>query len=172
MAQGMGRRNIGAMQDNKPKTQQDRELASKVLAFNLDVMRKGRTKVKSVEELQERFDNYLFQCVDAGLPPTVEGLALISGWCRQDFYKVSNGEFSAQYSDTIKKARDYVCNYDASMATLGKVSAPVYIFRAKNFYDMKDTQDIQLTPNITQKVPENVEEIIDKLPERTESASE
>ena len=58
------------------------------------------------------------------------------------------------------------------MAILGKINAPIYIFRSKNFYDMKDTQDIQVTPNISQQVPENVEEIIDKLPDRTDSDSE
>lgn len=34
---------------------------------------------------------------------------------------------------------------------------------------MKDTQDIQVTPNINAQVPDNAEEIIDKLPERTAS---
>ena len=168
----MGRRNIGVMNDNKPKSQQERELASKVLDFNLNVMRQGRTKPKSVEELQERFENYLIQCADAGLPPTVEGLALISGWCRSTFYDIANGKMCTQYTDTINNAKDYVCNYDASMAILGKINAPIYIFRSKNFYDMKDTQDIQVTPNVSKQVPENVEEIIDKLPERINSASE
>lgn len=167
----MGRRNIGALQDNKPKTDKDRELARKVLTFNLEVMKMGHDKPKSVEELEDRFAVYLMRCAQEGMPPTVEGLALCSGWCRGTFYEIAQGNQSPQYSDTIKKAKDYVCNYDASMANLNKVNAPIYIFRAKNFYDMKDVQEIKAGPINDATKPNNENEILTAMPELPESNS-
>ena len=167
----MGRRNIGALQDNKPKTDKERELAKKVLKFNLDVMLIGNEKPKSVQELQDRFTAYFQKCVDEGMPPTVEGLALVSGWCRSTFYDIAEGKVNVQFSDTIKKAKDYVCNYDALMATLGKVNAPVYIFRSKNFYDMKDVQEIKAGPTADVTKPQNEQDILNAMPELPESSS-
>lgn len=161
----MGRRNIGSLQDNKPKSDAERELAKKVLKFNLDIMSIGRDKPKSVEELQDRFTSYFEQCIDKGMPPTIEGLALCSGWCRSTFYDIGEGKQSPQFADTIKKAKDYVCNYDASMASIGKVNAPIYIFRAKNFYDMKDVQEVKAGPIQDPTRPKNEQEILEALPE-------
>lgn len=167
----MGRRNIGALQDNKPKTDKERELAKKVLKFNLDIMLIGNEKPKSVQELQDRFTAYFQKCVDEGMPPTVEGLALVSGWCRSTFYDIAEGKVNVQFSDTIKKAKDYVCNYDAAMATLGKVNAPIYIFRSKNFYDMKDVQEIKAGPIGDVTRPQNEQDILNAMPELPDSSS-
>ena len=167
----MGRRNIGALQDNKPKTDKDRELAKKVLKFNLKVMQMGHDKPNSVEELEDRFIDYLSMCSDEGMPPTVEGLALCSGWCRSTFYDIAERKVNVEFSDTIKKAKDYVCNYDASMATLNKVNAPIYIFRAKNFYDMKDVQEIKAGPINDPTKPNNESDILNSMPELPESSS-
>ena len=161
----MGRRNIGAMQDNKPKSNKERELASKVLKFNLDVMNAGRIKPKTPEELQDRFVNYFLQCIEQGMPPTVEGLALVSGWCRSTFYDIEQGKVNVVFSNTIKRAKDYVCNYDASMANLNKINAAIYCFRAKNFYDMKDVQEIKAVPVQDPTIPTNETEIMEALPE-------
>ena len=167
----MGRRNIGALHDNKPKTDKDREIAKKVLTFNLEVMKMGHDKPKSVEELEDRFTDYLMKCSQEGMPPTVEGLALCSGWCRSDFYDIAKGVRHLEFSDTIKRAKDYVCNYDASMATLNKVNAPVYIFRAKNFYDMKDVQEIKAGPATDSTKPDNENDILNSMPELPEGSA-
>ena len=36
---------------------------------------------------------------------------------------------------------------DAELAQEGKIQPVVYMFRAKNYYGMKDQQDVVLTPN-------------------------
>lgn len=167
----MGRRNIGALHDNKPKTDKDKELAKKVLTFNLKVMQLGHDKPKSPEELADRFDDYLSMCAQEGMPPTVEGLALCSGWARTTFYEIEQGKYNVEFTNTIKKAKDYVCNYDASMATLNKVNAPIYIFRAKNFYDMKDVQEIKAGPMNDPTKPNNENDILNAMPELPESKS-
>lgn len=52
------------------------------------------------------------------------------------------------------------------MVANGKIPAPVYIFRSKNYYGMKDVQEVKVEANQNSQIPENAEEIIDKLPER------
>ncbi len=162
---------IGALHDNKPKTDKDRELAKKVLKFNLKVMQLGHDKPKSPEELENRFTDYLTMCADEGMPPTVEGLALCSGWARQSFYEIEQGKYNLQFTDIVKKAKDYVCNYDSSMANLNKLNAPIYIFRAKNFYDMKDVQEIKAGPVTDPTKPNNENDILNAMPELPEGST-
>lgn len=66
----MGRRNIGAIQDNKIK---DKEFAQRILGLCLEARKLGKLgKPKTVEELETRIDDYMEKCFLAGLPPTVE----------------------------------------------------------------------------------------------------
>lgn len=163
----MGRRNIGALQNNQPKTPEEISQAKSVLQFILD-LKKNRafiSKPKDPEELEQRFIHYFEKCSTEGLPPTFEGLSLVSGWCYSTFYDISEGKQSQQFTDTIKKAKDVCQMYDAQMATNGKVLAPVYIFRAKNFYGMRDEQKIQVEATPGADKPTNVEDIVNALPE-------
>ena len=73
-------------------------------------------------------------------------------------------------TDIIKKAKDYSATYDAEMVANGKIPAPVYIFRSKNYYGMKDVQEVKVEANQNSQIPENAEEIIDKLPERSSAS--
>ena len=165
-----GRHNIGAMQNNIIR---DRNLTAKVLALNLKTYHIGDTKAKTPEELQDRFNQYLQLCADAGLPPTVEGLILISGYPKSTFWEISQGIYHAELSDTVKRAKNYIQNYDAMMATMNKVNAAVYCFRSKNFYDMKDVQEIKAGPIEDATKPTNATDILNALPETPiSSASE
>lgn len=66
----MGRRNIGAIQDNKIK---DVEFAQKALALCMEARKLGQLgKPQTVEEMEKRIDLYMEKCFEAGLPPTVE----------------------------------------------------------------------------------------------------
>jgi hypothetical protein len=47
----------------------------------------------------------------------------------------------------IKNAKQIIAGIDAKLAAEGKIPQVVYIFRAKNFYGMKDQQDVIVTPN-------------------------
>lgn len=157
-----GNHNIGALHNNIVK---NKELTSKVLALGLVARNMGKTKAETAQELQNRFDDYLKECVDYGLPPTVEGLVLISGYPRSSFWEIAQGLYHPELSDTVKKAKDYIQNYDATMATMNKVNAAVYCFRAKNFYDMKDVQEIKAGPIEDVTKPNNATDILNALPE-------
>ena len=47
----------------------------------------------------------------------------------------------------IKKAKEILASLDAELVSRGKIPQITYIFRAKNFFGMKDVQDYILTPN-------------------------
>lgn len=158
----MGRRNIGALQNNIVS---DKNLTAKVLALGLVARNMGKAKAQTAVELQNRFDDYLQECANYALPPTVEGLVLISGYPKSSFWEIAQGIHHPDLTDTIKIAKDYIQNYDATMATMNKVNAAVYCFRAKNFYDMKDVQEIKAGPIEDVTKPNNAADILNSLPE-------
>ena len=145
-------------------------LAQQIMKFNLLVMRTFEGKADSPEELANRFATYFEMCLEHGRIPTVEGLALVSGFSRSYFYDIAQGNFRPDISDIVKKAKDYIATYDAEMVANGKIPAPVYIFRSKNYYGMKDVQEVKVEANQNSQIPENAEEIIDKLPERNSAS--
>ena len=49
--------------------------------------------------------------------------------------------------DLIKKAKGFIASFESEMVTEGKINPVVYIFRAKNYFGMKDQQEVVLTPN-------------------------
>lgn len=165
----MGRRNIGAL-NHAEITEDNLTLAQQIMKFNLLVMRTFEGKADSPEELANRFATYFEMCLEHGRIPTVEGLALVSGYARSSFYDIANGTFRKDITDIIKKAKDYIATYDAEMVANGKIPAPVYIFRSKNYYGMKDVQEVKVEANQNSQIPENAEEIIDKLPERNSAS--
>lgn len=162
---GQGKSNIGALQNNKPQTPEQFETSKNVLTFLLNLKINNPGKPKTPEELEQRFIDYFQKCSTEGLPPTIEGLALVSGWCRSTFYDIAEGKVSKEFSDTIKAAKDYVCSYDSMMAAAGKVQPATYIFRAKNFYNMTDEQKIQIEAQPGADTPQNTEDILNALPE-------
>ena len=51
------------------------------------------------------------------------------------------------------------------------IPASVYQFRAKNFYGMKDVQEVTVAPK-TDLEPENVSEILEQIPDQLETGNE
>lgn len=167
----MGRRNIGAMQTYEDVPKDD---VRKNFDFTLAVADINKGRVQSPEELSDRFEELFNIAAEQGMLPRYEHLALVSGLPRSTFYEYGNEKSpyapNNGYLDIIKKAKLIIASMEAGLATTGKIPAPVYIFREKNYSGMKDTQDIQVTPNQNSQIPENAEEIIDKLPERNSAS--
>lgn len=68
----------------------------------------------------------------------------------------------------MKTAKDIIKQYDAAVATNGMMPASVYQFRAKNFYGMKDVQEINVAPK-TDLEPETASEILQEIPDQLEA---
>lgn len=108
-------------------------------------------KVKSLNELNERLGFFFTECFSTGEIPTVEKMCLAIGYDRQTVWRWETGEavseLGASAGDVVKKAKSFLATFESEMVTEGKINPVVYIFRAKNFFGMKDVQDYILTPN-------------------------
>lgn len=103
--------------------------------------------VKNEKEAEERTDDYIRNCIERGLRPTVEGWALALGTTRSSLWDWETGRRHGPLSaDFVKKAKEIFSAFDAEMVSQGKLNPVTYIFRSKNYYGMKDQQDIVVTP--------------------------
>lgn len=157
------RRGIGAMQDNSC---QDGEFVSRALALNLQIRQLGlRGKPQTQQEMQDRITEYFSLCQQAQLNPTVEGLALAVDYDRRSLFDIQTGKGKLAFSDIIKKAKDFIANYDAILAASNKMNSAVYCFRSKNFYGMKDQVQIEAISNQSGDTPKDANGILEELPE-------
>lgn len=103
----------------------------------------GSPKVKDDEDCRQRIIAFFEYYKQSGGLPTMEKLSLALGATPQtlwdwDVRKTKGSE----RSELIKAAKICISAIDADLALLGYIDKVVYIFRAKNYYGMKDTQDI------------------------------
>ena len=127
---------------------EDKALISKLLTEALDAY--NQTKVSNDEELAERFNAYFHKCAETGQIPTVEEMAMYTGYAQStvwDWETGRRGGFSPQTADIVKKAKEYLKTFDAKLVISGMENPIVYFFRAKNYYSMSDKQEIVITPN-------------------------
>lgn len=107
----------------------------------------NRPIVKSDEECAERLNDYFRQCNEEGQIPTVEDMCLALGTVRRTVWDWENGTgCSSARTNMIKKAKEILAGIDAKLVSMGKIPQVTYIFRAKNFFGMKDQQDLVVTP--------------------------
>lgn len=161
----MGRRNIGAMQnrDNIPKDD-----VKKALGFSMKVAKLCPDRVQSPEELADRFDALFEMAYQEGVLPRYEHLVLVSGLPKSTFYdygsETSTSNVAHTYLDIIKRAKSLISASEANLAATGKIPAPVYIFREKNYGGLRDVQEIQAT-NTYNTDPKDPEEVVAALPD-------
>lgn len=163
----MGKSDIGKMHnfDNIPEDTKRLAMRRTLLARKLDT---GRCT--SPEELAQRFNLLFEKCYEEGFIPNVEMLALASGWDRRSLWDIENGvsHKGDGMSDIIKKAKEYIGSIEASLALDGEINPTVYIFRAKNYQGLSDKQEIEVKPVIDNNIPDNVDDIINSIPELKE----
>lgn len=102
--------------------------------------------VKSDEEAEERISQYFVECAEDGRRPTVEEMCLALGATRQTVFKWETGELKTISSNIVKKAKEIISSFDAAAVSENKLNPVTYFFRAKNYYGMKDQQDINIAP--------------------------
>jgi hypothetical protein len=157
------RRGIGAIHDNSC---QDGEFVSKALSLNLKIRELGlRGKPQTQQEMQDRITEYFTLCQQAQLNPTVEGLALAVDYDRKSLFDIQTGKGKLAFSDIVKKAKDFIANYDAILAASNKMNSAVYCFRSKNFYGMKDQVQIEAVSNQSGDIPNQSGVDLAELPE-------
>lgn len=107
----------------------------------------GAVKAVTAEEVEQRTTEYFRYCIENNDRPMVESYALALGYDRRTIWKWEQGNDAR--SDVIKKAKEFISSYDAYMVSDGKLNPVTWIFRAKNYYGMKDQTDITIEPRQT-----------------------
>lgn len=108
----------------------------------------GKKPVKSDEECAERLEEFFDTLAKTGELPSVEKMALALGVTRQAMWNWENGlRCSAERTEMIKRAKEILAAMDAELVSRNKIPQVTYIFRAKNFFGMKDQTDVVVTPN-------------------------
>lgn len=117
----------------------------------------------SDEEFGERIEQYFEECTAEGIIPKWETLGLALGINRSTAWAIANGQKgSPMRQRMMQRAKDILAAIDAELVQTGKINPVVWIFRAKNFYDMKDTQDVVVTPKQPLGEMQTTEELADK----------
>ena len=121
------------------------------------------TPCKSDEEFAERIEAYFQECAEEGIIPKWETIGLALGIGRAEAWNIATGrKGSPARQRMMQRAKDILAAIDAELVTTGKVNPVVWIFRAKNFYDMKDTQDVVVTPKQPLGEQQTTEELAEK----------
>ena len=107
----------------------------------------GLPIVRSDDECRERLYWFFDTCEKTGQLPTVEKMVMSLGSVKQTVWQWEHADGCSQRrADLIKKAKEFIASFEAEMVTEGKINPVVYIFRAKNYFGMKDQQDVVLKP--------------------------
>lgn len=95
-----------------------------------------------IDVLEERIQDYFFECKDKEDIPTISGLAVHLDTSRET---LMNYEHKEKYFDTIKRAKDKVVALQEQLAMKGKINPTVWIFSAKNNLGYADKQELDHT---------------------------
>lgn len=115
--------------------------------------------INSDQEVEDRINLYFNYSLQEGLRPNIEGLALAIGVSRSTLWDWETGRrrdlADSTRADIVKKAKDYIAYMLSDGVMDGKINPVTWIFYAKNYFGMKDTQDINLIPttSTTDTVP-------------------
>lgn len=143
-----GINNFGNNAKELVKTEEQRAVARQLLGEALHSYR--MPKVKNDEELAQRIDEYFQKCAENAQVPTVEEMALHTGYTLKTLWEWQSGRrkgFSSETKEIVEKAKEFLKTFDAKMAVAGSLNFLTYCFRAKNYYGMVDKQEVMLTPN-------------------------
>ena len=122
-----------------------KEELSRIIHESAQYRKKNRPR--SNEEIRENLDRYFQDCEEKGQIPTVEDMALALGVQRAVVWGwEQKAQVNPERAEMIIRAKETIAAIDAKLAIEGKITPVTYIFRAKNFYGMRDQQEVVVAP--------------------------
>ena len=121
------------------------------------------------KQVEDRINQYFNYVAEAGIKPSVEGLALALGISRKTLWDWDNERRRAQVSssraDIIKKAKDFIAFLINDAALDNKIYPATWIFYAKNYFGMTDKQEIEVKASNPLGNTLTAEEIAKQIPQ-------
>lgn len=147
------------------KTPEDLQESGKAIAEIL--YEASLPRVRSNEQLYQRFTDYFNRCISAERIPTIEECFLCTGYSYTVMQAVRNGKHLMPWctNETIEIvawAVDVCRAYDAKMVMAGKLPQVPYIFRSKNHYGMSDTTKVEIVTTAVEEKPKSLDDIARK----------
>lgn len=106
----------------------------------------------SDEEIANRLDWYFFQyCIENGMKPTIDGVAMALGIHPDTFNNWEHGESGSYKLEIAKKSKYLVKTFMEASTMEGKMNPIVWMFYGKNYFGMSDKQEVVLTPNTSEQ---------------------
>lgn len=100
----------------------------------------------SIEGLEKDINDYFNLCDENDTTPSVTSLSLYLGCNRDTIYAHANNP-NSPFSEILKRAIE-CCHAILENGTVdGKVNPVAYIFLSTNYYGMKNSKDIVVTPS-------------------------
>ena len=148
----------------------DAEYMKKKWAFTLAVDKLNVKRIQSEEEMEDRIQQLFNLCSQMNEIPTYEAIAVACGLPLSTFYDMNKGAFEGykQYSEIIKRAKQTISLIESNLARDGKIPSALWIFRAKNYLNMKDSVQVEAVSNQSGDVPNQTGAILESLPEAPE----
>lgn len=117
-------------------------------------------KVKDIQELRERGQDYFRYCGEQRLIPTFEGLATYLGvslktlmnWERKKSTPFLE-EYPGELSDEVMRLKGIVESIDGDLATAGDIAPVPWIFRRKAISGWEDRATVSLVDNRESVLP-------------------
>ena len=152
-----------------PNTEENRAFISNTVKNSVRYFNIGIPK--SDFEVQVRIEGYFNTCISEGIIPTVEGLSNCLGISTSTLWdwETNKRNSGTVRSDLIKNAKACIQEFDAQMAISGKMRDVTYIFRAKNYYGMKDQVDTVVTHNNVLGSTADKNEIANRIAEQADN---
>lgn len=108
-----------------------------------NAFRNKEQKLGPPEQVEKRIQEYFDLCADTHQLPSIKALSLYIGVP----YKTIKGYLddpTSRYNNMLVMARDYCHIVIENGALNNKVNPATYMFTAANFYDMKNTQSVEI----------------------------
>lgn len=153
------------------ESDEKRKALSKVIHNAHTFFKVGLNPVRNNLELMQRIDFFFEECERTQQLPTVEKMCLCIGYPSDTVRHWREGKSNREGwvdSNTmmiLNKTRDICHAMDAELAAEGKIQPVVYFFRSKNYYGMRDQQDVVITPEIKEVNTEKLIEDAKLLPD-------
>lgn len=158
---------------------------AKYLSLNMELFNLPDIDMDSVEEVQQRLNDYFMLYAKYDTKPTVAGMAMaLNGMGRQTLRAIATGQptggagyttaLPPEVATSIKKAYFLMENLWENYMQNGKVNPVAGIFLGKNNYGYQDKTEYVLTPNAGQDSEYSADEIRERYiaPGQTKRLSE